>query len=33
MKPSERVITFIDSSVNAAKPHDGKWTESRARHT
>jgi hypothetical protein len=33
MKPSERVITFIDSSVNAAKPRHGKRTEYRVQDT
>lgn len=33
MKPSEHVITFIDSSVNAAKPRHGKRTEYRVQDT
>jgi integrase len=33
MKPSERVITFIDTSVNAAKPRRGKRTEYRVQDT
>ena len=33
MKPSERLITFIESSVNAAKPRDGKRTEYRIQDT
>jgi integrase len=33
VKPSERVITFIETSVNAAKPKRGKRTEYRVKDT
>lgn len=33
MKPSERLVTFIESSVNAAKPQNGKRTEYRVQDT
>jgi integrase len=33
MKPSEQIVTFIESSISAAKPRDGKRTEYRVRDT